>query len=71
MVQKQYKNWITTKNPILENKTPLQVAKTKEGIENLKELLKDMENEFYRDKSTSVEDLPVFPFEEIKKKLGL
>jgi hypothetical protein len=71
MIQKQYKNWITTKNPFLNNKTPLEVAKTNEGREKLKELLKDMENEFYRDKSKSVEDLPVFPFEKIKKKLGL
>ena len=58
--------------PYLNNKTPLQAARTKEGKESLKELLEVMENDFYRRKDRGVmEDLPSLPFEKIKKKLGL
>jgi hypothetical protein len=72
MLRQHYDNWITTKNPLLNNKTPLQAARTKEGKESLKELLEVMENNFYRRKDRGVmEDLPSLPFEKIKKKLGL
>jgi hypothetical protein len=72
MLREHYDNWITTKNPFLNNKTPLQAARTKEGKESLKELLEVMENDFYRRKNKSaIEDLPSLPFEKIKKKLGL
>ncbi|CAN5646713.1 hypothetical protein BH23THE1_BH23THE1_25950 [soil metagenome] len=72
MLRQHYDNWITTKNPFLNNKTPLQAARTKEGKESLKELLEVMENDFYRRKNKYViEDLPSLPFEKIKKKLGL
>ncbi|MDN5846403.1 MAG: SEC-C domain-containing protein [Candidatus Nitrosocosmicus sp.] len=72
MLRQHYDNWITTKNPYLNNKTPLQAARTKEGKESLKELLEVMENDFYRRKDRGVmEDLPFLPFEKIRKKLGL
>ncbi|CAN5860374.1 hypothetical protein BH23THE1_BH23THE1_19650 [soil metagenome] len=72
MLRQHYDNWITTKNPFLNNTTPLQAARTKEGKESLKELLEVMENDFYRRKNKYViEDLPSLPFEKIKKKLGL
>lgn len=60
-----YENWITTKNPSLGNKIPLQFAKTKKGKAIVKELLKVMENEFARN---SANDLPHFPFEKVKEK---
>ena len=71
MIQHQYDDWITTKNPKLEYKTPLQFARTKKGKESIKELLNEMENEFYRNKNNSLGDLPPFPFERIMKRLGL
>ena len=71
MIQHQYDDWITTKNPKLEYKTPLEFARTKKGKESIKELLNEMENEFYRNKNNSLGDLPPFPFEKIMKRLGL
>lgn len=65
MMVNYYENWITTKNPSLGNKIPLQFAKTKKGKAIVKELLKVMENEFARN---SANDLPHFPFEKVKEK---
>jgi len=68
MIENHYENWITTKNPSLGNKTPLQFAKTKKGKEMIKELLREMENELARNNKS---DLPPFPFERVKERLGL
>ena len=68
MLENYYETWIIAKIPSLGNKTPLQYAKTKKGKEVVRELLKVMENDFARN---SKSDLPPFPFEKVKEKLGL
>jgi len=66
--EKYYEDWINMKIPSFDNMTPLQVLKTKEGIEKIENLLRDIENEYER---SSLDDFPAFPVEKIRKRLGL
>ena len=66
--EKYYEDWINMKIPSFDNMTPLQVLKTKEGIEKIENLLRDIENEYER---SSLDDFFAFPVEKIRKRLGL
>ncbi|HEX2408205.1 MAG TPA: SEC-C metal-binding domain-containing protein [Nitrososphaeraceae archaeon] len=66
--EKYYEDWINMKIPSFDNMTPLQVLKTKEGKEKIENLLRDIENEYAR---SAIGDLPFFPVEKIRKRLGL
>ena len=66
--EKYYEDWINMKIPSFNNMTPLEVLKTKEGREKIENLLRDIENESER---STLEDLPSFPVEKIRKRLGL
>jgi SEC-C motif len=66
--EKYYENWINMKIPYLDNMTPLEIINTKEGKEKIENLLRDIENEYAR---SAIGDLPFFPVEKIRKRLGL
>jgi len=63
-----YEKWLNTNIPWLGNITPLQASKTPDGRARLDDLLKDMENMREHDDQN---DLPAYPVEKLRKKLGL
>ncbi|MDP2760143.1 MAG: SEC-C metal-binding domain-containing protein [Sideroxyarcus sp.] len=62
-----YRDWINQKIPVLNNKTPLQAIKTKDGKEMVKALLLEFER---RDKDTSPPLDPAILIE-LRERLGL
>ena len=41
--QEKFNDWLKTKNKLLENKTPKELLKTSEGIQQVKTLLDNIE----------------------------
>ena len=56
------------KIPYLNNMSPIEILKTKDGKEKLENLLRDIENE---SKHSTDEHLHVFPVKKIRKRLSL
>ena len=51
-MQKHYERWLFDKIPALGNETPVETSRTKKGREQVKQLLKEIENAEERNKNT-------------------
>lgn len=61
------KEWVRTKIPALDNKTPLQAVKTEEGRQKVKKLI----DHFEELEQSAPDYKPKFQFDKLRKKLGL
>ncbi len=66
--QSYYEEWINMNIPALGGQTPVEAAKTDSGKNQLRELLKEIENEVARD---DMNGPPSFPVDKIRKQLCL
>jgi Antitoxin Xre/MbcA/ParS C-terminal toxin-binding domain len=66
--QSYYEDWINMNIPALGGQTPVEVARTDSGKNQLRELLKEIENEVARG---DMNGPPPFPADKIRKHLCL
>jgi hypothetical protein len=66
--QSYYEEWINMNIPALGGQTPVEAAKTDSGKNQLRELLKEIENDVARD---DMNGPPSFPVDKIRKQLCL